>query len=175
MANTPEETARWERQVQIRLTRGEAAALGEVYDRHGRLVHGLAARLAGEEKATRELVLRVFSDLWLNPGAFDQARYRLATWLAMRTCEMAAERVPRVRMNGHGDPDRIEEHTRADEAITELGLGARRSLHLVHSARLNYRQAADVLGVSEEGTLSRLRMGLQAIAARTEAVREDRR
>ncbi|MFD9866255.1 RNA polymerase sigma factor [Streptomyces niveus] len=175
MANTPEDSARWERQIQIRLTRGEAAALGELYDRHARLVHGLAARLTGEEKATRELVARVFAELWLRPGAFDQARYRLATWLAIRTCELAAEHVPRARMNGHRDLDLIEEDTRADEAITELSPRVRRALHLTHTAELDYRQTAAALGVSEEEILNRLRLGLQTIAARTGAVREDRR
>ncbi|MEU0695605.1 hypothetical protein ABZ349_16670 [Streptomyces niveus] len=51
----------------------------------------------------------------------------------------------------------------------------RRALHLAHTAGLDCRQTAAALGVSEEETLNRLRLGLQPIAARTGAVREDRR
>ncbi|GGS64461.1 hypothetical protein GCM10010270_39590 [Streptomyces violaceus] len=36
---------RWDRKMQQRLARGEAAALGELYDRFASLVHGLAHRV----------------------------------------------------------------------------------------------------------------------------------
>jgi hypothetical protein len=42
---------RWDRKMQQRLARGEAAALGELYDRFASLVHGLAHTVLGDERA----------------------------------------------------------------------------------------------------------------------------
>ena len=42
---------RWDRDMQRRLARGEAAALGECFDRFASLVHGLAHRVLGDEDA----------------------------------------------------------------------------------------------------------------------------
>ncbi|CAM5558024.1 hypothetical protein GCM10010345_23250 [Streptomyces canarius] len=40
---------RWDRKMQQRLARGEAAALGELYDRFASLVHSLAHRVLSDE------------------------------------------------------------------------------------------------------------------------------
>ena len=44
---------RWDRRMQQRLARGEAAALGELYDRFASLVHSLAHRVLDDERGRR--------------------------------------------------------------------------------------------------------------------------
>ncbi|MGY0020584.1 sigma factor [Streptomyces sp. cg35] len=166
---TRHDTAQWDRQVQVRLARGEAAALGETYDRHARLVHAIAVRLLGEEKAAREVVTAVFSQLWQHPEAFDPTRHRLSTWLAMEACERAGKR---VRDGGPGGPARTTEIEQADAVLASVNSRTRVALHLVYTGNMDYRQAAAQLGITEDEVLSRLRLGLQMLSG---GVREDER
>ncbi len=62
---------RWDRKMQQRLARGEAAALGELYDRFASLVHGLAHRVLGDEHAADRVTREVFVHVWQHPDAYD--------------------------------------------------------------------------------------------------------
>ena len=62
---------RWDRKMQQRLARGEAAALGELYDRFASLVHGLAHRVLGDERAADGITREVFTHVWEHPDAYD--------------------------------------------------------------------------------------------------------
>ena len=166
MTDTQDDEVRWERRIQLRPARGEAAALGELYDRHARLVHAPAARLTGEKKAAEALVTEVFTTLWQHPAAYDPARFRLRTWLAVRTCELAGDRAA-------GHRAELGDLPRADTALSAMSPGLRTALHLVRTGLRTYREAAAELGITEEEVLSRLRQGLQLIAGRTDVARED--
>ncbi|RLL69856.1 sigma factor [Streptomyces sp. Z26] len=192
--DAPGSAAQWERRAQVRLNRGEAAALGEIYDRHARLVHAMAARLTGDDKAAREVVATVFTRLWQHPEAFDPARYRLRTWLATETYERATAHTSGAARSapapGHspagpvaasgtrtGEPAAtagLLEVTEADSALTSASFRVRSVLRLVHTENRSYRDAAVELGISEEEVLQRLRQGLQLIAEATAAAREGR-
>ena len=63
---------RWDRKMQQRLARGEAAALGELYDRFASLVHGLAHRVLGDERAADGITREVFIHVWEHPDAEDE-------------------------------------------------------------------------------------------------------
>lgn len=54
---------RWDRKMQQRLARGEAAALGELYDRFASLVHGLAYRVLDDEEAADRATRDVFAQI----------------------------------------------------------------------------------------------------------------
>ncbi|WP_236073105.1 RNA polymerase sigma factor [Streptomyces tardus] len=177
MADTPDGAARWERQIQVRLVRGEAAALGELYDRHARFVHALAARLVGEERAAGDLVVQVFAELWEQPQEFDPQRCRLRSWLVIRTDELARRRrlpadfgavrtpYPDVPATGvPSDAAGLAQVACLAAVLSSMSSGVRSALHLVHTGNMNYRQAAVKLGISEQEAARRLRVGLKLIA-----------
>ncbi len=58
---------RWDRKMQQRLARGEAAALGEMYDRFASLVHNLAHRVLDDERAADSVTREVFARVWEHP------------------------------------------------------------------------------------------------------------
>ncbi len=58
---TKDAPPRWDRKMQQRLARGEAAALGELYDRFASLVHSLAHRVLGDERAADGVTREVFA------------------------------------------------------------------------------------------------------------------
>ncbi|MCK1799126.1 sigma-70 family RNA polymerase sigma factor [Streptomyces sp. XM4193] len=188
MVDTPDGAARWERQIQVRLVRGEAAALGELYDRHARFVHAVAARLAGEERAAGDLVVRVFAQLWERPQEFDPERCRLRTWLASSACELARQQrtladstssqPPRPDVPATGvpaDTAGLAQVACLAAVLSSMSSGMRSALHLVHTGNMNYRQAAAKLDISEQEAARRLRVGLQLIADASGAAREEDR
>ncbi len=56
----------------------EAAALGELYDRFASLVHGLAHRVLGDERAADRITRDVFAHVWEHPDAYDPRQGRCA-------------------------------------------------------------------------------------------------
>jgi RNA polymerase sigma-70 factor (ECF subfamily) len=84
---------RWDRRMQQRLAHGEAAALGELYDRFASLVHGLAHRVLGDDRAADTLTREVFVHVWEHPDAYDPKQGPLRSWLAALTHRLAVQRL----------------------------------------------------------------------------------
>ncbi|WP_016906565.1 sigma-70 family RNA polymerase sigma factor [Streptomyces xiaopingdaonensis] len=179
MANdTP---TRWDRKMQQRLVRGEAAALGELYDRFGPLVHSLAHRALGGaggsfgEDPVDRVTKDVFAQLWEHPEAYDPRHGPLRSWLADAT-RQAAERRLRSRQSGSPprtplEAERAEQKVRAasaaaraDYIVGSMPASLRAALELAYFQRQDYRQAARRLGVTEDEARRRLRLGLQLLS-----------
>ncbi|GAA5007266.1 sigma-70 family RNA polymerase sigma factor [Streptomyces siamensis] len=172
---------RWDRKMQQRLARGEAAALGELYDRFASLVHGLAHRVLGDERAADAITREVFTHVWENPEAYDPKQGPLRSWVATLTHRLA---VQRLRVNetaalargGHGTTEELERKVRsasvaarADYIVTSMPAPLRAALELAYFQRRDYRQAAADLGVTEDEARRRLRLGLQLLSTAHDA------
>lgn len=179
MAN--ETPPRWDRRMQQRLARGEAAALGELYDRFASLVHNLSHRVLEDETAADRATRDVFGYIWENPHAYDPRQGPMRSWIAGVTQEIAAGRLRRQhRENGPQFPDsperreQIEEKVRAastaaraDYIVTSMPSSLRAALELTYFQRRDYRQTARQLGVTEDEARRRLRLGLQLLSSAT--------
>ncbi|MET8172436.1 sigma-70 family RNA polymerase sigma factor [Streptomyces clavifer] len=84
---------RWDRRMQQRLTRGEAAALGELYDRFAPLVHSQAHRMLDDEDAADLVTREVFHFVWENPGAYDPKQGSMRSWVAWLTHRRSVQRL----------------------------------------------------------------------------------
>ncbi|WAU85663.1 sigma-70 family RNA polymerase sigma factor [Streptomyces sp. Qhu-G9] len=179
---------RWDRKMQQRLARGEAAALGELYDRFASLVHGLAHRVLGDERAADGITREVFAHVWENPESYDPKQGPLRSWVAtlthrlavqlLRTTETAA--LARGGTDGPGSTDgtdgtdgteelerkvrRASVAARADYIVTSMPTPLRAALDLAYFQRRDYRQTAADLGVTEDEARRRLRLGLQLLS-----------
>lgn len=170
---------RWDRKMQQRLARGEAAALGELYDRFASLVHSLSHRVLEDETAADRTTRDVFGYIWENPHAYDPKKGPMRSWIAGVTQEIAAGRLRRQhREEGPQSPDsperreQIEEKVRAastaaraDYIVTSMPSSLRAALELTYFQRRDYRQAARQLGVTEDEARRRLRLGLQLLSS----------
>ncbi|WP_371661706.1 sigma-70 family RNA polymerase sigma factor [Streptomyces sp. NBC_00280] len=98
---------RWDRKMQQRLARGEAAALGELYDRFASLVHGLAHRVLADEQAADRITREVFAHVWQHPDSYDPKQGPLRSWVATLTHRLAVQRLRQTETAAlaHGDPD----------------------------------------------------------------------
>ncbi|MFC6062716.1 sigma-70 family RNA polymerase sigma factor [Streptomyces ochraceiscleroticus] len=169
---------RWDRRMQQRLARGEAAALGELYDRFASLVHSLAQRVLEDEAAADRITREVFGYIWENPDAYDPKQGSLRSWVATLTHRQAVHRLRQAEAASALDcgadapgPAEIEQKinaastaARADYIVTSMPAPLRAALELAYFQRRDYRQTAADLGVTEDEARRRLRLGLQLLA-----------
>ncbi|MFG3032027.1 sigma-70 family RNA polymerase sigma factor [Streptomyces sp. NPDC048253] len=170
---------RWDRKMQQRLARGEAAALGELYDRFASLVHGLAHRVLGDERAADRITREVFAHVWEHPDAYDPKQGPLRTWVASLTHRLAVQRLRATETAalaeaGPGSAEATEElerrvrhasvAARADYIVQAMPAPLRAALELAYFQRRDYRQTAADLGVTEDEARRRLRLGLQLLS-----------
>src|SRR5829696_3416607 len=104
---------RWDRRMQQRLARGEAAALGELYDRFASLVHGLAHRVLGDDRAADGITREVFAHVWQNPDAYDPKQGPLRSWVATLTHRLAVQQLratetEALEREGRGSAEELE-------------------------------------------------------------------
>ncbi|CAM5243566.1 hypothetical protein SGRIM128S_08047 [Streptomyces griseomycini] len=124
---------RWDRRMQQRLARGEAAALGELYDRFASLVHGLAHRVLGDERAADAITRDVFAHVWQHPDSYDPKRGPLRTWLAALTSRLAVQRLRTTETAAlaRGGPGTTED---LERKVRHASVTARAD-YIVHSCR----------------------------------------
>ena len=108
---------RWDRRMQQRLARGEAAALGELYDRFASLVHGLAHRVLGDERAADGITRDVFVHVWQHPESYDPKQGPLRSWVAGLTHRLAVQRLratetAALTRAGEGSAEELERKVR---------------------------------------------------------------
>jgi RNA polymerase sigma-70 factor (ECF subfamily) len=174
---------RWDRKMQQRLARGEAAALGELYDRFASLVHNLAHSVLDDDAAADRVTREVFSYVWENPDAYDPRQGSMRSWVANITHRRAVRRFRQTEMqayaeSGEGTAEELEQKVRrasavarADYIVTSLPTPLRDALELAYHQRRDYRQTAADLGVTADEARRRLRLGLQLLAtANTQAL-----
>lgn len=167
---------RWDRKMQQRLARGEAAALGELYDRFASLVHNLAHRVLDDDEGADQVTREVFGYVWENPGEYDPKQGPLRSWVARITHRQAVQRLREQERaahaeSGEGTPEELEQKVRrasvaarADYIVTSMPAPLRAALELAYFQRRDYRQTAADLGVTEDEARRRLRLGLQLLS-----------
>src|ERR1041385_295933 len=64
-----------------RLGARDASAMGELYDRYGRLVYSVILRVVRNSAAAEDLVQETFLRVWNRIQAFDQKRGALGPWV----------------------------------------------------------------------------------------------
>ncbi|WP_406383100.1 RNA polymerase sigma factor [Streptomyces sp. NBC_01618] len=174
---------RWDRKMQQRLARGEAAALGELYDRFASLVHSQAHRMLDDETAADLVTREVFGYVWENPDAYDPKQGSMRSWVARLTHRQSVRRLREEadglrdgtdgtdEHSGAASPDDLEERVRrataaarADYIVASMPAPLRAALELAYVQRRDYRQTATDLGVTEDEARRRLRLGLQLLS-----------
>jgi RNA polymerase sigma-70 factor (ECF subfamily) len=72
-----------------RIARGDAEALGELYDRYGRLAFGVLYRMLPGPEAAEEVEQDAFHAVWRQAGSYRHERGSVRTWL-LAICRNAA-------------------------------------------------------------------------------------
>jgi RNA polymerase sigma factor (sigma-70 family) len=77
------------------VARADESALGELYDRFGRVAYGLALRILRDEKLAEDAVQEGFLAAWRNADRFMPERAKASTWLLTLVHRRAVDLVRR--------------------------------------------------------------------------------
>src|SRR5437879_12558177 len=79
-----------------RIASGDADALGELYDRYGRVAFGVLYRMLPGPEAAEEVAQDAFHSVWRQARSYRPERGSVRTWL-LAICRNAAIAWPRTR------------------------------------------------------------------------------
>jgi RNA polymerase sigma-70 factor, ECF subfamily len=75
------------------MARGQQAALGSLYDRHGGLLLGVLTRLLKNPEEAEDVLHEVFLEVWERAGDYDPSRGSVRAWLVMRARSRGLDRL----------------------------------------------------------------------------------
>ncbi|MDP9074115.1 MAG: sigma-70 family RNA polymerase sigma factor [Actinomycetota bacterium] len=164
----------------LRLREHSPAALAEVYRRHGSAVVDHARRL-GRPDAAEDVAQEVFLALWRDPAAFEPSRGSLRTYLLTlvrcrsidlyRSEQSRRRRQERFSLTPEAVSSVDETVVAADQAarvrasLEGLPSNERIAIDLAYFGHHSYRDVAQLLSQPEGTVKSRIRHGLQTLAA----------
>jgi RNA polymerase sigma-70 factor, ECF subfamily len=141
-------------------------ALGELYDRHGGMLLGLARRILGDVRDAEEVLQEAFLQVWGQAGRFDPDRASPLTWLALITRSRAidlmrsrgvrrraVEAVGREVADTHQSAEEVgtvwnsERRDRLQGALAELPPEQRVVLELAYYGGLTQTEIAEETGL----------------------------
>lgn len=172
-----------------RMADGDETALSELYDRHQRLVFGLARRILGKSSEAEEILQEVFLQAWNQAERYEERRSSVSTWLALIARSRAIDRIrtrkvvdrthdsyeKEVRESSAHTSSRgpasvleVERRERLDEALAELPDEQRETLEMAYFRGMTQseisRETGTPLGTVKTRTLlamGKLREALQ--------------
>jgi RNA polymerase sigma factor (sigma-70 family) len=155
--------------------RGDDDALGELYDRFGRLAFRLAFRILRDRALAEDAVQEAFLAVWRSADAYKRERAKPSTWILTVVHRRAVDIVRREQSRrseplevapepsvGAADEDAMLRDRRAavQAALTELPGDQRQALELAYYGGLTQSELAERLGVPLGTVKSRMFAGL---------------
>ena len=159
-----------------RVSRGDADAFAQLYDRHAALVYGVAKRMLGDPAAAEDITQSVFLQIWSRPASFQGGNF--AGWVAtvarnasIDVLRSAAVRTrePEMPVNLPSDIDLDDEvyaRVRAGavaDALRALPDDQREPIVRAYFGGFSYREVAQQLGEPVGTIKSRIRAGLRRL------------
>jgi RNA polymerase sigma-70 factor (ECF subfamily) len=175
-----------------RVAGGDADALGELYDRYGRVVFGVIYRMLGSPESAEEVAQNAFHSVWRQAAAYRSERGSVRTWL-LAIARNAAIDWRRSRANrGERETtideslalveelpleDRVIASLRAERvraAVASLPVEQREVLSLAFWSGLSQTEIARRTGAPLGTVKSRVRLGMARLRERLGAEEERR-
>jgi RNA polymerase sigma-70 factor (ECF subfamily) len=148
-----------------RLQRREAAALGELYDRYGKLAYSLIYRVVRDSGVAEDLVQETFLRVWNRVQGFDAERGGLGPWLlavarnraidyvrssggkmARGAMELEYAEQPTVFVNFEADVLSQDRARRVRAALERLNENQRHVIELAYFEGLSQTEMAERMG-----------------------------
>jgi RNA polymerase sigma factor (sigma-70 family) len=164
------------------VARGDEHALGELYDRVGRIAYGLALRVLRDERLAEDAVQEGFLAVWRSAAGFRAERAKASTWILTLVHRRAVDlvrREERRRAEPLGDEAAAAlsdpgtsteeaawlrfERERVQAALRKLPDVQRETLELAYYGGFTQSELAERLGVPLGTIKSRMFAGLSRL------------
>ena len=161
------------------VARGNESALGELYDRVGRVAYGIAFRILRDDRLAEDAVQEGFLAVWRSAATFRPERAKASTWIVTLVHRRAVDLVRREErrraepLEAAGRPEAVDpsgsaedeawlgfERDRVQAALRTLPDGQREALELAYYGGYSQSELADRLGVPLGTVKSRMFAGL---------------
>jgi RNA polymerase sigma-70 factor (ECF subfamily) len=170
-----------------RIAAGDERALGDLYDRYGRMAYSLACAIARDPADAEEIVADAFAQVWRSAATFDPARGSAVAWLAtivrtrgldfLRAQRRRARTIERAAALADDDapllapaPESAERGVELSEAQTlvrrslaELPAPQRRVIELAYFGGLSQTEIAARLSEPLGTAKTRMRSGMEKL------------
>jgi RNA polymerase sigma-70 factor, ECF subfamily len=165
------------------IEKGNADALGRLYDASASLLYPLALRVIGNTADAEEVLLDVFEQVWRTAGRFDPVRGGVGRWLVVLTRSRALDRLRSIaskRLHEHpilfeqaemSSSEPLPEETSLlsqqqrliRQALSTLPPEQRKALELAYFSGLTHNEIATTLGVPLGTIKTRIRMAMDKL------------
>lgn len=160
---------------------GKSNALGELYDRYGRLVYSLAFQVVGDSATAEEVSQEVFLQIWNKAGTYQAQQGKVITWLTSVARHKAIDSLRRkqARPEGHQvefdsddesdlvDPIGVEEQVVLSQrslavrrAISHLPPDQKKALAMAYFKGMTQQEVADAIGEPLGTVKTRIRLAM---------------
>jgi RNA polymerase sigma-70 factor, ECF subfamily len=142
------------------VSRGDEAALGELYDRYGRVAYGLALRIVRDRSLAEDAVQEAFLAVWRSAGSFLAEHGKPSTWILTLVHRRAVDVVRREERR-RADP--IDELAQPAGEATDEEAWLREAIELAYYGGFTQSELAERLGQPLGTIKSRMFVGLRRL------------
>ena len=165
------------------VARGDETALGELYDRVGRVAYGIAFRVLRDDRLAEDAVQEGFLAVWRSAATFRAERAKASTWIVTLVHRRAVDLVRReerrrtepLDLEQRDAPDPVGsaedeawlgfERERVQRLLRMLPDAQREALELAYYGGYSQAELAERLGVPLGTIKSRMFAGLSRLRA----------
>jgi RNA polymerase sigma factor (sigma-70 family) len=175
------EMKEWDTLLVARIAAGDDHALGELVDRYGGLLMGIARRISGSHSVAEDVLQEVVSELWRHPERYSPERGSLRSYLGVQAQRRAVDsyrsearrkaRQGRWELLGWpggcrvlDDVDGSDLRETVRRAIARLPPEQRQAVELAYWRGRTHKEIAQELKLPEGTVKSRLRLAQAKLA-----------
>ena len=162
------------------VARSDEAALGELYDRFGRVAYGLALHVLRDRSLAEDAVQEAFLHVWRTAGSYEPGRAKASNWLLTFVHRRAVDLVRREEhrrsapadassaRTGPGADEDVASRSRREivqDALRRLPIEQRAPLELAYYGGLTQSELAERLDQPLGTIKSRMFTGLEQLRA----------
>jgi RNA polymerase sigma-70 factor (ECF subfamily) len=160
------------------IARADEDALGELYDRFGRVAYGLAYKILQDATLAEDAVQEAFLQIWRGAGSYRPERAKASTWLLTFVHRRAVDLVRREQRrrtvqldampepSGSGADEEVVARSRREvvqDALNRLPAEQRQAIELAYYGGLTQSELAAQLDQPLGTIKSRMFTGLQRL------------
>jgi RNA polymerase sigma-70 factor (ECF subfamily) len=170
--------------LMVLVARGHTDAMSELYQRHSRLIYGLALNVVNNQQAAEEITLDVFTRAWQKADTYRSEQALVRTWLCVICRNRAINWLRRQKAHPEynslswadvspgtfpttSSPEKITDATFMQEqvraAVKQLPLEQRQALALAFFRGYTHSQIAQLLDQPLGTVKTRIRLGMQKL------------